>query len=368
MIRFRPTVVEVDLHAIRHNVRTLKPSTAELMAVVKANAYGHGDVPVARAAIEAGATWLGVAMVEEGAALREAGIEAPVLVLSEFPPGSEKEALSLGLVPSLYTDDGLAGLEEAAASLGTGVGAHVKVDTGMHRVGLYPPEAVMGFVRRTADAGLSIAGLWTHFARAEEDPATTGEQLRRFLGVVDALASDGVRPTYLHAANSAAILGCSEAHLNLVRAGVAVYGISPGTGSGEELGLRPALTWRSAVTQVKRLPAGEAISYGHRYRLDRDSTMATVPVGYADGYSRRLSSKAYVLIRGRRHRVAGTVTMDHIMVDCGDVAVETGDEVVLLGRQGDEAITTEELARLTGTIGYEVVASIGPRTPREYVG
>jgi alanine racemase len=364
--RIRPTWIEVDLGAIRHNVRVLKPERAELMAVAKANAYGHGDVPVAHAALEAGATWIGVALVEEGLALREAGIEAPILVLSEFPPGSERAALEAALTPSLYTDAGLARLAQAVK--GRPVGVHVKVDTGMHRVGVYPPEATAGFVDRVVATGLRLDALWTHFAGATEDEKTTLLQLETFLGVVDDVRAAGHRPGLLHAANSGATILYPETHLDLVRPGIAIYGVDPGAGVGANLGLRPALTWRSAVTLTKRLPAGEAVSYGHRYRLENDANIATVPVGYADGYPRILSSGADVLIRGQRCRVAGSVTMDQLMVDCGDLAVETGDEVVLLGDQGGQTVSAEELAGLAGTIGYEIVSGIGGRVPREYVG
>lgn len=368
MRRFRPTVVEVDLEAVRHNVGLLRPGRADLMAVVKGDAYGHGDAPVSRAALEAGATWLGVALVEEGLALREAGIEAPILVLSEFPPGSEREALSANLTPSLHTEEGLARLAEAAAPLERSTGVHVKVDTGMHRLGLYPPEEALGFVRRVVEAGLVFEGLWTHFARSEEDEVTTKEQLSWFLEVADRLAHEGLRPLYRHAANSAACILYPDTHLDMVRPGIALYGLDPGGGLAARLGLRPALTWRSAVTMVKRLPAGEAVSYGHRYRLERDANVATVPVGYEDGYFRLFSSKADVLIGGRRHRVAGTVTMDQILVDCGDDDVAPGDEVVLIGRQGDESVSADELAGLIGTIGYEVVTAISKRVPREHRG
>jgi alanine racemase len=343
------------------------PRRAELLAVVKADGYGHGDGPVARAALEAGATRIGVALVEEGIGLRERGIDAPILVLSEFPPGAEKEALAAGLTPSVYTEDGVNGLAEAARSLGRPVGVHLKLDTGMHRVGLWPPSSAAAFAAVVGDAGLVLEGLWTHFAASEEDEAGTRDQLRRLLEARDALAGEGVRPECVHAANSAATIRFPESHLDLVRPGAAVYGIDPGGGIGPAFGLRPALTWRSAVTMVKRLPAGERVSYGWRYTLQRDATVATVPVGYEDGYPRALSSKADVLIRGRRHRVAGTVTMDQILVDCGDDPVQAGDEVVLLGAQGSERITAEELAGHVGTIGYEIVTAIGERVPREHL-
>lgn len=368
MTRYRPTVVEVDLEAVRHNVRLLRPERAALLVVVKADGYGHGDLPVARAALEAGASWIGVALVEEGLGLRERGIGAPILVLSECPPGSEKEALAAGLTPSVYTRDGLAGLAEAARALGRPAGVHLKVDTGMHRVGLWPPSAAPTFARELVDAGLELEGLWTHFAASEEDEDGTREQLGRLLEARDAVVAVGIRPRLLHAANSAATIRFPETHLDLVRPGAAVYGVDPGGGIGPAFGLRPALTWRSQVTMVKRLPAGERVSYGWRYELERPSNVATVPVGYEDGYPRGLSSKADVLVRGRRHRVAGTVTMDQILVDCGDDEVRPGDEVVLIGAQGDERITAEELAAHLGTIGYEMVTAISERVPRDHVG
>lgn len=368
MTRFRPTVVEVDLDAIRHNVRILRPERAELLAVVKADGYGHGDAHVARAALEAGARRLGVALAEEGLGLRERGIEAPILVLSELPRGSEKDALAAGLTPSVYTDEGIHGLAEAAGSLGRAVGVHLKVDTGMHRVGVWPPSAAPAFARAIVDAGLELDGLWTHFAAAEEDEDGTREQLRRLLETRDALVREGVAPGLVHAANSAATIRFADTHLDVVRPGAAVYGLDPGGGIGPAAGLRPALTWRSAVTMVTRLPAGERLSYGWRYTLDRDANVATVPVGYGDGYRRALSSRAEVLIRGRRHPVAGTVTMDQILVDCRDDEVRVGDDVVLIGAQGDERITAEELGGHAGTIGYEIVTAISERVPREYVG
>lgn len=363
-VAFRLTVAEVDLDAIRHNVRALKPPAAELMAVVKADGYGHGDVPVARAALEAGATWLGVALVEEGLGLRQAGIDAPILVLSELPRGSEREALVAGLTPTCYSDDGL----RALAGEGWGGGVHVKVDTGMHRVGL-PPERAPDFCAAVRRAELELEGVWTHFARSEElhDP-TTGEQLKVFEEVLDALQAAGHRCRYRHAANSGAAIARPDAHLDLVRVGIAMYGILPGPQLEGLVDLRPAMSLRSRVSLVKRLPAGEAISYGHRYRLDRASSIATVPIGYADGYMRALSNVGRVLIRGRRYPVAGTVTMDQLMVDCGDDPVEPGDEVVLFGRQGDQEIRAEEVAPWAGTIGYEVVTSVSARVPRVHRG
>jgi len=361
---FRPTVAEVDLEAIRHNVRALKPPEAELMAVVKADGYGHGDVPVARATLEAGASWLGVALVEEGLRLREADIDAPILVLSELPRGSEREAVAAGLTPTCYTDDGLRALAEA----GRGGRVHVKVDTGMHRVGL-PPERATAFCSAASEAGLEVEGVWTHFARSEDlDDPTTGEQLKRFEEVLGALEAAGHRPLHRHAANSGAVIGWPDTHLDLVRVGIAMYGIIPGPQLEGLVDLRPAMTLRSRVSLVKRVPPGEAVSYGHRYRLDRESTIATVPIGYADGYMRALSNIGRVLIRGRRYPVAGTVTMDQLLVDCGDDPLQPGDEVILFGRQGDQEIRAEEVAAWAGTIGYEILTSVSARVPREHRG
>ena len=366
MRRLRPTWAQVDLNAIRHNVRTLKPEGAELMAVVKANAYGHGSVQVARAALEAGATWLGVALVEEGLDLRGAGIDAPVLVLSELPSGSELVALDAGLTASLYTDDGLTRL--AAAAAGRDVGVHVKVDTGMHRVGVYPPEATVAFLERVARSGIGLDGLWTHFASSAEDEETTLRQLEGFLSVVGAARASGFEPRIVHAANSGAAILHPRSHLDLVRAGIAIYGVEPEPGVGADLGLLPALSWRSAVTMTRRLPAGERVSYGHRYLLERDANVATVPVGYADGYPRAASSRADVLIQGTPCRVAGSVTMDQLIVDCGDLDVVAGDDVVLVGAQGAGSVSAWDLAACADTIGYEIVTRIGERVPREYVG
>jgi alanine racemase len=365
---FRPTWAEVDLEAIRHNVRALKPPGAELMAVVKADGYGHGDVRVARAALEAGATWLGVALVEEGIRLREAGIHAPILVLSEPPPGASAAAIEAGLTATVYS-------EEAAAALGAARRAgdgpprvHLKVDTGMHRVGVAPERAVE-LAARITELDLDLEGVWTHFARSEEiDDPTTDEQLKRFREVLDALQAAGITPRYRHAANSAAAMARPETHLDVVRVGIAMYGISPGTQVAGRAELRPAMSLRSRVSHVRRLSAGEAVSYGHRYRLERDSWVATVPIGYADGYLRVLSAGALVLIGGTLLPVAGTVTMDQIVVDCGDHEVELGAEVVLFGRQGRRRITAEQVAGWAGTIGYEVVCGVSARVPRRYRG
>jgi len=359
--RFRPTWVEIDRDAIAHNVRALMEPGVELMAVVKADGYGHGAATVAHAALEAGATWCGVALVEEGLELRDAGVEAPILVLSELPPGSEAVALAHRLTPSLYSAAGLRALSAAARGP---VGVHVKVDTGMHRVGIWPPEALVPYLRTVADAGLQVEGIWTHLASSEDDAETTALQLARYEAALADARAAGFAPRYRHAANSGGVLRHPEAAFDLVRPGIALYGLAPGPAL-DASALRPALTWRSTVSFARRLPRGERLSYGQRYELSSDATVATVPVGYADGYPRAASSRADVLIRGRRCRVAGTVTMDQLVVDCGDLDVAVGDDVVLIGAQGDDEITAWELAGHADTIGYEIVTRIGQRVPRE---
>ena len=366
MRMLRPTWVEVDLEAVGHNVRTLTFEGVDVMAVVKADGYGHGAVRIGETALEAGAVWLGVALVEEGLELRAAGIEAPILVLSELPPGSEMAAIAAMLTPTLASDDGLERLATAARDVPSPLRVHVKVDTGMHRVGVWPPEGAVGFIERSAQAGLELAGLWTHLACADSDEVTTKEQLVRFAAVVASVRDAGHRPHILHAANTAAAVGHPDARFDMIRPGIGIYGVEPAPGVAADVGLRPALTWRSAVAAVRRLPAGHRVSYGHRYALPRPSWVATVPVGYADGYPRAGSSRADVLIGGRRCRVAGSVTMDQTIVDCGDVEPRQGDEVVLLGSQAAETVSAWELADRCDTIAYEILAGIGSRVPRRY--
>ena len=362
---FRRTTVEIDLAAIRRNASILRPRAAELMAVVKANGYGHGAAQVARAAIDGGATWCGVALVEEGLELRSAGIETPILVLSEFPPGSEAVALAHRLTPTLYSADGLDRLAEAARGR---LAVHVKLDTGMHRVGVWPPDALVGYLERVSRAGLEVEGIWTHLAMSDDDEATTAMQLGRFADALDEAKAAGFEPAYRHAANSAALIRHPEATFDLVRPGIALYGVTPLPGVGDDRGLTPAMSWRSRVSFAQRLDAGERLSYGHRYELSTASTVATVPVGYADGYPRAASSGAHVLVNGRRRPVAGNVTMDQLMVDCGDLDVAAGDPVVLLGSDGDDSVGAWELAQHADTIAYEIVSRVGERVPRTYVG
>ena len=354
----RPTWASVDLAAIRHNVEQLSRAVApsRLCAVIKADAYGHGDVPVAEAVLEAGVETLAVALVEEGVRLREAGIEAPILVLSEPPIAAAAEMLRWDLTPSAYRVEFLKALAAAAA---VPVDVHLKIDTGMHRVG-----ASVDQLDELLDAirpPLRLAALWTHFAVADEDPDFTRVQIKRFQ---EALGSRSI-PTHL--ANTAGGLLFPEARGTMVRAGLGIYGLHPCSETRPLVDLRPALSVVSRVTHVRRLPAGSRPSYGRRREMETEATVVTIPIGYADGVPRLLSATGgEVLVGGGRHPLAGTVTMDQIVVDVGDTPVEMGDEVVLLGRQGEEEISADEWAARVNTISYEIICDIGPRVPRKY--
>ncbi len=362
---------EVDLDAIEHNVRTLRTAVepAALWAVVKADGYGHGAAPVARAALCAGAAGLCVALVQEGVALRAAGIDAPILVLSEQPPAELAAAVSADLVSTVYRPEQVALLAAAADAAGVVHRVHLKIDTGMHRVGCDPDAAVTMAAAVRVCPSLVLDGVFTHLALADEpgDPFTA-VQLARFDAVLAALADHDLLPPVVHAANSAGALAHPSARHHLVRAGIAIYGISPGAGVDHLAGaLRPALSLRAQVSMVRRVAGGEGISYGLRHRTANDTTIATVPIGYADGVPRRLSAVGgQVLVGGQRRPIVGVVTMDQLMVDMGDDPVDVGDEVVLIGRQGDESIRAAEWAGLLGTIGYEIVCAISARIARHH--
>ncbi|HXQ18909.1 MAG TPA: alanine racemase [Acidimicrobiales bacterium] len=377
--RRRPTRAEIDLAAVRHNAALLRRlvAPAALCAVLKADAYGHGAPAVAQAAIEGGADRVAVALVDEGIELREAGVSVPILVLSEPAADAVADAVAARLTPTLYTEGLRARVEAAARASGAPQPVQLKVDTGMHRVGA-APGALGVLARAVVDSGaLSLEAIWTHLAvadgGAEEDRAFTAHQLAQFDAVVQELAAAGIDPPLRHAANTAGAVAWPASRYDLVRCGLALYGELPSTtvadafaaASGGEA-LAPVLTLRSEVVAVRSLPAGARPSYGRRRPLPGPSTVATVPIGYADGVPFALfEAGGEVLIGGRRHPLAGQVTMDQLVVDCGaDSAVRPGDEVVLIGRQGDERVTATEWATRTRTISYEILSRIGPRVPR----
>ena len=376
--RSRPAWAEIDLAAVAHNAGVLSRLTApaQLCAVVKAHGYGHGGPAVARAALAGGAGRLAVALVDEGVELREHGVTAPVLLLSECDPAAAATALSYGLTPTLYSAEGIAAWSAAAISAGRPVGVHVKVDTGMHRVGAAPEELRAIAAAVVAEPSLQLEGIWTHLPVADgeaEDRAYTEGQLALFDHLVAELAAAGITAPLLHAANTAGAIAFPQARHDMVRCGLGLYGYLPGRSvqeafdaqaGGEQL--RPAMALKARVVAVRVLPAGERPSYGRLRPLPTRSLVATVPIGYADGVPRSLFDGGYeVLIGGVRRPLAGAVTMDQLVVDCGDdESVRPGDEVVLLGRQGSEEITADDWAAMAGTISYEVVCGVGPRMPR----
>lgn len=366
----RPTWVEVDLDALAANVRELVrlAGGSQVMAVVKADGYGHGAVEVARTALEAGARWLAVACLEEGLQLRHHRVTAPVLVLGYLPPEEARAAVDADLSCCVFADETARALAQAAARSGRRARVHVKVDTGMGRLGIRPEEAV-AFVRRLKGIpALEVEGIFTHLATAdEEDLSFARAQLERFLATVTALEREQVHVPFRHAANSAALLRLPDARFNLVRPGLAVYGVSPMPGL-PAVPLRPVLTWKTRVAQVKVMRPGETVGYGRTWHSRGGEVVATLPVGYADGYRRALSNRGEVLVRGRRARVAGRVSMDQVTVVLpAGVEVAAGEEVVLLGSQGEETISAWEMARAADTIPYEVLVGIGRRVPRVYL-
>jgi alanine racemase len=362
---------EVSLDAVRANIAELRrlAAPAEVCAVVKADGYGHGAVPVARAALEAGATWLAVAQVPEAAPLRDLGIAAPILLLSQPRPDELADAIALDLDITVYAPGMVERLGAAAADAHRVVPVHLKVDTGMRRVGVEPEGALAVAKSIVAHPGLRLASVWTHCAVADEpDNTFTDVQLARYEEVLADLSAAGIDVPLRHAANSAATVAHPSARYDLVRCGIAVYGIPPAPNLAGLAELEPVVQLATEVSFVKEVRAGEGVSYGLRHHVDRDTVLATLPVGYADGVFRQLGlDHQEVLIGGRRHPMVGVVTMDQVMVDVGPGSpVRPGDEAVLLGAQGDERITPDDWAARLGTISYEVVCAIGARVERRY--
>jgi alanine racemase len=372
----RPAYVEVSSSAMAHNISVLRTlvSDAKICAVVKANGYGHGAVVAARAALAGGADSLAVAIVDEGIELRENGFTSEILVLAEIDGAALPVALQYGLT---LTIGSLAGAKETvsvASKVGGAHKVHLKVDTGMGRMGVLPHEVEEAIKLLNESEHIEVEGIFTHFPVAdgssEEDRAFTQAQIELFNGIVEELTEANLCPPVRHLSNSAGSIAYPEARQSLVRAGLALYGYAPsewlvGKLAANGLSLKPVMTIRAQVSAVRRVPAGARPSYGRRRAVEKESIIATVPFGYADGFPRRFfEAGAEVLIRGKRYPLAGMVTMDQLLIDCGQDEIERGDEVILMGSQGAEFISTEEWAERLGTITWEVMCGIGARLPR----
>ncbi|HVF20464.1 MAG TPA: alanine racemase [Mycobacteriales bacterium] len=368
--------VDVDLDAVRDCVGVLRSrvGSAAVMAVVKADAYGHGAVPCARAALDGGATWLGVAYVDEARQLRAAGIDAPVLVLVEPTDDDVVAAAALGVDIGVGSAQSLAAAVAARPHADGPVGVHLKVDTGLSRGGALPgdwSQLCAQASRAEADGAIRVVGVWSHLACADQPRhASVAAQLASFREAVSIAEGLGLTPDLRHLANSAGTLGVPQSHFDLVRPGISVYGLSPGheVGTSASLGLRPAMRLRARIALTKDVPAGTGVSYGHRHVTSSDTRLALVPVGYADGIPRCAAGRAEVLVGGRRRTIAGTVCMDQLVVEVGHDEVSTGDEAIVFGPGDDGEPTADEWARSVGTIGYEVVTRVGARVPRVHVG
>lgn len=371
---------EIDLKAIRHNFRLsadMAGPDAQVMAVVKADAYGHGAVEVAKAVAEEGAGALGVARICEAEELRRAGLDLPILIFGYTPPCDAARLADQDITQAVFSRDYALELDKAAEKAGCTVKGHLKIDSGMGRIGFLPPgnhgtqsvSESMGFLLDLKH--IRLDGLFTHFASSDgKDLTKARKQLATFASTLRELQDAGFSFSHVHAANSAAIMSMPEAHFDMVRQGISLYGLYPSDEMDKSLmDLWPAMSIKATLAEVKRVPAGFSVSYGHTYVTERETLIGTVPVGYADGYDRHLSSAGTMLVRGRRVPVVGRVCMDQTMIDLGNVPdAEPGDEVVILGRQGQEEVSADEIARQIGTINYEVVSRIMPRVKRIYAG
>lgn len=367
---YRPTWVEIDLSALAANYRLLKkrlPVGTRMMAAVKANAYGHGILEVSKKLVRCGVDYLGVASVDEALLLRSSGLAVPILNLGAFLKGDAEAMVDAGITATVADLDAARHLDRVARSRKKRAKIHIKVDTGMGRLGVWHKEADSFVLKACALRGLEVEGIYTHFPSADSDEAFTRSQIVAFCSLVSTLHFKGVDIPLKHSANSVAVLGFRDAHFNLVRPGLALYGLHPKDEWLGKIDLSPVLSFKTRVVYVKRVSKGRSISYGRTYVTKKETAIATLPVGYGDGYNRLLSNKGRVLIRGGFHPIVGRICMDQTMVDAGTAAVKVGEPVVLIGSQKGRLIRTEEIARACSTIPYEVVCWISPRVPRIYL-
>lgn len=367
-IGHRPTWAEVNLDNLGYNfnqLRKLLSCQTKIMVCVKADAYGHGLIPVAKKLLSCGVNYLGVASIDEGIRLRQANINLPVLVLGAILKRDINPFFTYNLNPTICAEELAIALNNTAKVMNKNINIHIKVDTGMGRLGVLYKDAPR-FIKKVSKLKfINIEGIFTHLACADTNKDYTLQQIRMFKHLISILNEEGINIPLAHAANSMAAIGYKESHFNMVRPGLGIYGLYP----KKELGinLKPVLSLKTKVVYLKRVPRGYGISYGHTYFTKRDTTIIILPIGYGDGYPRNLSNLAPVLIKGKRFKISGMVCMDQIMVDVGDSSVKPGDEVVLIGSQGGNRITAEELADLSNTISYEIVCGLGSRIPRIYL-
>jgi len=366
----RPTIAVIDMEALDHNFREVVRCAEgqQVLAVVKARAYGHGAVEMSKRLLRLGADMLGVALVEEGRELREAGIDAPVLVMGATFPEQAEEMVSLKLTPAIFGLSVAQALSEAAYKRRTTINVHIKIDTGMGRIGIAPEDAPELIAALQKLRNISVQGLMTHFADADlRDKQFASKQMDRFESLLKALEAKKIKVPVRHAANSAAVLDFHRAFFTMVRPGLMLYGYNPLEEGALGADLRPVLSLVTRIAFIKKVPTGVPISYGRTFTTKRESAIATLPIGYADGYGRGLSNKGEALVRGMRVPVVGRVCMDMCMIDVTDVpAAREGDDVVLIGSQGSERITADDIAAKIGTIAYEVLCGISSRVPRIY--
>lgn len=367
--RYRPTWAEVDLGSIEYNygqVKKLIGKGIKMMAVVKANAYGHGTVEVSKVLERCGVDYLGVATTDEAVRLRDHDITTPILILGSVLPNEVRPAVEKNITLTVCGDEVLDEIRRLAKD-GLKAKVHVKIDTGMGRIGVWHEEALDFIKKVNAEKGIILEGIYTHFSSAGRDDFFTKYQIESFEKLLLEIEKSWIKIPLKHAANSIATVDFKRSHLNLVRPGLIIYGMYPKHTFPKLVKLKQALSLKTRIVYIKDTPPGRSISYGRTFITAKKTKIATLPIGYADGYGRNLSNKAEVLVRGRRAPVVGKVTMDQTMIDVGHInGVKVGDEVVLLGRQGRDEIRTEKLARLAGTIAYEVVCSISNRVPRIY--
>lgn len=371
MDNHRPTWAEIDLAAIKHNLAAIKRAAgnAGVMAMVKANAYGHGMLEVSRVCCQEKVDFFGVASLDEALTLRQEIKDIPILVLGYIPPSDAITVVAEDIRPCIFTMESAMAMSQAAVQLKRQAHLHIKLDTGMGRIGFLPDNNSLKLLQEIAGLpGVKIEGIFTHLAEADlEGSSFTGEQIKTFTGFINKLEERGINIPLKHCSNSAALMNFPQAHFHMVRAGILLYGLfpSPQTKPGE-IDVIPAMTLKSRVSYVKTLPAGHSISYNRTYYCRRDTQVATVPIGYADGYSRLLSNRAQALINGKLVSLVGNVCMDMCMFDVSGVGeVKEGDEVILFGRPED-GVTADDLAQAMGTINYEVVSALGSRVPRIY--